>query len=315
MPIDAKLLPGPSIAYAQFNGTSPAYQVRRLDGSLVQRITSPDGQIDDHELQTTSAGDRYYLVYDPKQHVDLTSLGGPADATALEGKIEEISPAGKLLWSWTTDGHVDPSESSAWAHSIVTTTISQPDGSQAYDVYHANSVSVLGNVVLLSLRYTNSIFAIDRTSGAILWKLGGTPTAESLSVVDDPFAPLPFSGQHDARLLPDGTVTVFDDESFVDHSPRAVRYRIDTTAKTATLLQSVADPAVTASPCCGSARLLADGDWLVSWGGDPVFGEYRPDGAPVLKIAFDGLFSYRVVPVAASRLAAAVLRAGMDAMR
>jgi hypothetical protein len=85
-------------------------------------------------------------------------------------------------------------------------------------------------------------------------------------------------------------------------------------ARTATLVAQLSDPAVTSSLCCGSARLLANGDWLVSWGGDPVVGEYRPDGTPVFRIAFDGLFSYRIVAVAASRLPIDELRAGMDAM-
>jgi hypothetical protein len=60
---------------------------------------------------------------------------------------------------------------------------------------------------------------------------------------------------------------------------------------------------------------MADGDWLVSWGGDPVVGEYRPDGTPVFTLTFaDGLFSYRAVPVAPERLTIGELRAAMDAL-
>ena len=35
---------------------------------------------------------------------------------------------------------------------------------------------------------------------------------------------------------------------------------------TATLLQSITDPDVPASNCCGSARRLGNGDWLIDWG-------------------------------------------------
>ena len=73
-PLDAKLLPGPTIAFATFLASVHAYQVRSLDGTLVRRIVSPDGAIDDHELQRTPNGDYVYLVYDPKQHVDLTRV-------------------------------------------------------------------------------------------------------------------------------------------------------------------------------------------------------------------------------------------------
>lgn len=310
-PIDAKLLPGRLVAYATFNGADPSYQVRRLDGRLVSHVRSPDGEIDDHELQKTSEDDDVYLVYQPKQHVDITSLGGPADATVLEGRIEEISPSGKLVWSWSTDGHVDPSESTAWAKSIVASPIDDASGAPQYDVYHANSVAVRGNLVVVSLRYENAVYGIDRKTGDILWKLGGTPTANSLTVVGDPHPTAPFSGQHDARILADGTLSLFDDQSLTGR-PRAVQFRIDTASRSATLLRSLSDPTITVSPCCGSARVLADGNWLVSWGGDPTFGEYASDGTPLLRIQFGGLFSYRAVPVATSKLPIAALREGMD---
>ncbi|HKI91187.1 MAG TPA: hypothetical protein VJ986_02705, partial [Gaiellaceae bacterium] len=92
-------------------------------------------------------------------------------------------------------------------------------------------------------------------------------------------------------------------------------YAIDPVAHTATFLGEITDPAVTDSQCCGSARHLADGDWLISWGGNPVVGEYRSDGSPVFTLTFgDGLFSYRAVAVEHSKLSIAALRAGMDAM-
>ena len=313
-PLDAKLLPGPTVAFATFLASSQAYQVRALDGTLVRRIVSPDGAIDDHELQRTANGDDVYLVYDPKQHVDLTEYGGPADGTVLEARIEEISPGGKLVWWWSTDGHVDLSESARWYQTITSAPVAL-GGEETYDFFHANAVSVGANVMLLSLRQTDGIYAIDRTTGDILWKLGGTQTPQSLTVVGDPYGNLPLGGQHDVRLQPDGTITVFDDGTFLDRPPRAVHYAIDPVARTATFLGQITDPDVTNSVCCGSARHLVDGDWLISWGGDPVVGEYRADGTPVFRLTFgDSLFSYRAVAVRHSKLGIKELRAGMDAM-
>jgi hypothetical protein len=231
----------------------------------------------------------------------------------LEGQIEQVSPKGKLVWTWSTADHVDPAESTAWQRSIISAPVNNPAGVSAFDVYHANSISVSGNTVLVSLRYANAVYAIDRKTDDILWKLGGTPTSKSLAVLGDSRATSPFSGQHDARLLPDGTITVFDDESLVG-APRAVQYRIDPVARTATLVRSVSDPTIASSSCCGSARLTSDGHWLVSWGGDPTFGEYAADGTPLLRVTFTGVFSYRVVPVAASRVSSAALAKGMDAI-
>ena len=315
-PIDAKLMPGPTIAWASFPVDTPQYELHRLDGTIASTVVSPDGWIDDHDLQRDKDGNYYYLVYRPKVGVDLTEYGGPADATVLEAEIQEVSPSGQLLWSWTSDGRVPISSTARWMPSaIIGQPVTTTDGVVTYDVYHPNAISLDGNTILVSMRYTDSVFAIDRTTGDILWKLGGTPTPQSLTVVGDPYGQVPFGGQHDVRIQPDGTISVFDDGSLLNRPPRAVRYAIDTTARTATLLESVSDPAVTGSICCGSARRLVDGDWVISWGGDPVFGEYRPDGTPVLKIAFDGaLFSYRVAPVAPGKLKIEALRAGMDAM-
>ena len=314
VPIDATLLPGPTIAFASFPAASQNYEIHRLDGTLAGLIVSPDGHIDDHELQRTANGDYVYLVYDPKQHVDLTPYGGPADGTVLEGKIEEVTPKGKLVWSWSTDGHVALSESTRWLSTIIGTPVVLTDGESTYDFFHANAVSLDKDVVLLSLRQTDGIYAIDKATGQILWKLGGTPTPESLNVVGDPDGAAPLGGQHDVRVLPDGTITVFDDGTFLGRAPRAVRYRIDTAAHTATMVQQITDPAVGTSLCCGSARMLANGDWVVSWGGDDVVGEYDPDGTQLFQLAFDGLFSYRAVPVEESLLSATELRAGMNAM-
>jgi class 3 adenylate cyclase len=56
----------------------------------------------------------------------------------------------------------------------------------------------------------NAVFDIDQRSGNILWKLGGSATPESLRITNDPVFTngSHFGGQHDARLLPDGTVTL-----------------------------------------------------------------------------------------------------------
>jgi len=315
-PIDATLLPGkvPTIAYATWATLPAEFQVRRLDGTLVRTIVSPDGTIDMHELQVASNGDDVFLVYAPKTGVDLTPFGGPADGTVLEGEIEETNAAGKLVWSWSTDGNVALDESTRWLSTIFAAPIELAGGSNAYDFFHANAVSLDGGTVLLSLRQTDGVYALDRSTGAILWKLGGTPTPQSLTVVGDPEGDMPLGGQHDIRALADGTITVFDDGTFLGRAPRAVRYRIDPVAHTATLLEQITDPTVASSACCGSARRLANGDWVISWGGDPVVGEYRPDGTPIFRLTFGGVFSYRVEPVAAARLSVAELRAGMDAI-
>jgi hypothetical protein len=40
--------------------------------------------------------------------------------------------------------------------------------------------------LILSLRHTDAIYRISRSDGNVVWKLGGTTTAESLTVSGDP---------------------------------------------------------------------------------------------------------------------------------
>src|SRR5205823_12065111 len=98
----------------------------------------------------------------------------------------------------------------------------------AWDNVHINSVSVDGDGVVFSARQLDAIYRIERATGAIDWKLGGTRTSRSLRVVGDPGGgPTTFGGQHDVQVLPDGTITVYDNGSKLSRAPRAVRYRID----------------------------------------------------------------------------------------
>ena len=94
------------------------------------------------------------------------------------------------------------------------------------------------------------------------WRLGDEHRAESLTVVGDPpTAVNPFGGQHDARVVSDGSLAVHDHGSQRGR-PRAVRIAIDQ-AKTAALLEDVRDPGAPSSSCCGSAR-FPSGNWSLS---------------------------------------------------
>jgi hypothetical protein len=218
------------------------------------------------------------------------------------------------VWEWNSRWHIGINEGRRWASTSNQFLKTLPNGKIALDWRHLNALQPDGDGILVSLRHSDAIYRIDRATGDIDWKLGGTPTDKSLTIVGDPYADSDFGGQHDVRVLPDGTVTLFDNGSNRGRAPRALRFRIDTQARTATLIESVTEPEAPASFCCGSARKLPGGDWVVDW--TPLLiSELTADGTPVLRLNFaDNRFSYRANPVLPGQLDPAAVQAGMDKM-
>ena len=321
-PGDARLMPNGTLAWARVFGLGygvsnfGAYEERGLDGSLVRTFSSAGSPTDFHDYEQTPGGGRLLLTYRPRDGVDLSRWGGPRRATVVDAEIQELDSAGNLVWVWNSSGHITLQEAHRWLPEVIASPVRLTDGRKLYDIAHVNSVAADRDGLIVSMRHTDSLYRIDKATGRIDWKLGGTPTPERLAMLDGATsAPAGFGGQHDARLLPDGTLTLFDNGTNLTRPPRALRYRINGAARSATLLEDVRDPAAGRSPCCGNARRLADGNWVVAWGGNPLVSEVTPLGRPVIRLRFGGgIFTYRAAPIEFGRLAPAALRDGMDAM-
>jgi hypothetical protein len=316
---DAKLLPDGNLAWYTdpAGGTSTSgFEVHRLDGSLVHTWQTVGSKTDLHDFQLLPNGDALMLTDPPRPGtVDLSRYGGPStNATVLDAEIQEVTPSGTVVWSWNTKDHIPLSETGQRWWSTMPVSI-LPDGRLAYDYAHVNSIEQTGTTIVVSFRHFDAVYAIDRPTGNILWKLGGTTRPESLTILGDPQSGLPLGGQHYARLLPDGTLTLHDNNTGLTPVPRAVRYRLDLSARTAQFLEQVTDPDVPTSVCCGSAQRLADGSWAIYWGGTNIVAEFGPDGARHFKLSFPFLsILYRVAVITGASPSIGDLRAGMDAM-
>jgi hypothetical protein len=318
-PDTGTLLPGGHIAWYTYTGggygTDPrtGFGEYTLAGRRVRRYRAVGVPTDFHELELLPNRHALVIAYRPRDHVDLSRWGGPPDATVVFPEIQELDRRGRLVWSWSTRGHIGLAEGARWYRYVPPTRL--PDGRLAYDYAHLNSVDARGGKLLISVRHADAIYEIDRRSGRIDWKLGGTATPKSLAVAGDPFSPRTLGGQHDARFSPDGRfVTVHDNRTLRSAPPRAVRYAIDRATMTATLVESVSDPEADVSLCCGSARRLPDGHWTISWGGTNLVTEVDAAGARVLAIRLRRRSSYRADPILPGELPNAALRRGMDAM-
>jgi hypothetical protein len=217
--------------------------------------------------------------------------------------IQEVDPQGGLVWKWKGSDHIDPVNENTYP------AVGSVNGEQVYDLYHCNSVdaSPTGDL-LVSARQLNAVFEIQRATGKIVWKLGGKPVskdgAQILAIQNDP-NPTPVS-QHDARFLPNGHVTIFDNRSFVGVA-RGVEYALNLTNGTATLVAQLPSPLAQSSLATGSFRRFSDGHSVAGWGitgarGDAaLLTEFDAAGSGVLDMSFgSGVASYRVqkVPLA-----------------
>ncbi|MEA2367383.1 MAG: hypothetical protein QOH38_101 [Thermoleophilaceae bacterium] len=318
-PWDGKLLSHGEIAWTRYLGdpfgqrAAERYEVSRLDGSHARTVRAVGNPTDTHDMQRMPNGHYLVIAYRKRTGVDLRAHGGPADGTVYDGEIQELSSGGKVVWSWNSKDHIDLAETGRWWASLTDDHTDTPLDQRTYDLVHLNSVEPDGSGFVVSARHLDAVFRIDRKTGNIRWKLGGTHTSKSLRVRHDPLHELPFAGQHDARLYRDGTLTVYDNGTNDERPPRAVRYRIDTKHGTATLRESVADGTVDRSGFAGSARKLPGGNWVVCWGGSPLVTEQTPSGRRVFGIFFrDDHYSYRAVGIPPGRVSARTLRRAMD---
>jgi hypothetical protein len=307
VPIDAKFFGTSTIGWASGNSaaTGGTFVLHSLKGTLQHTVGGGDLVLDEHDMQRLPNGNYLGIIDVARDGVDLSSWGLSSDSKITDNEIVELDANNNIVWSWSVADHIN----------LATANTNWRD--QFPDIIHMNSIQYLSNhEIIFSARHLDAVYAISMDTGAIIWKLGGTTTPQSLTVLRDQYASVNpdglFSGQHDARIVPGGTLTVQDNGTRQGRSVRALRFAIDPATKTATEVQQLTDSRFTGTVlCCGGVDRLTTGDWLASWGTANYVTELTPKGVPVFTVSYAPYFSYRVAPVAAS---IAQLRHGMDAM-
>jgi hypothetical protein len=296
-----------------------AHEVRSLSGDLLRLVRTRGSITDSHEFEQLANGNILLATFAPRRGIDLRDYGNrrwhlSPRATVVFPEVQEIDPAGRVAWRWNSRDRIDLDETpDRWWDSVRRNPHPGPGGAPTYDPFHINSIDPWGQrQVVMSMRHTDGIYGVERSTGEILWKLGGTKTDDSLRVRGDPHADDLFGGQHDARVTGEGRLSFFDNAKDRTRPPRAVWYDLDLDRGTATFVRELGDPTVKDSHCCGSARPMSGG-WLVSWGRNPFVTGFDHKGRIAFRLNLP-LSSYRAVPVPKGATTVNELERGLESM-
>ncbi|MEJ2598557.1 MAG: aryl-sulfate sulfotransferase, partial [Anaerolineales bacterium] len=114
----------------------------------------------------------------------------------------------------------------------------------------------------------------------------------------------PFAYQHDVRQLPNGDITVFDNQGTQQNPApsHAIEYKIDVANKTATQMWEYTHTPPVFATFMGNTQRLADGNTFMDWGAPSTADGYKwvtmtevnPDNQTVFELTFDQPYvSYR----------------------
>jgi len=247
---------------------------------------------DGHEFLITPWNTALILAYTTAT-ANLTSIGGPADQTVIDGVVQEIDiKTGKVLFQWNSADHVPYSQSE------------QPlpaSASTPWDWFHINAVhfDTDGNL-LIDARDTWTTYKVSLHTGHIIWQLGGKDSSfrlqaapgQTLDNADEIFA-----WQHDPEAIGNDEYTFFDNESagVPEFSvSRAVTVKLDPRDRVATLIASDDQPEGLVAASQGNAQTTRDDDLFVGWGALPYISEFSPSGQNLFNAEFpSGVNTYR----------------------
>jgi hypothetical protein len=239
----------------------------------IARLRAGNGYDGDHHEFLISPQDTALItIYNSVPH-SLTAVGGSEGGRAWQGIVQELDiESGEVLFEWRSIDHVGLEE-----------TYVEPweDHYAGIDYFHVNSVDVdHDDNLLISARETSAVYKVDRNTGEVIWRLGGKKS-------DFEMGPgTRFAFQHDARRLPDGTISIFDNGSLVfeDGVPRAVEESraivldLDEREMRASLVREYTHPDKMYADAAGNVQMLANGDAFVGWGRALAISEFAHDG-------------------------------------
>jgi Arylsulfotransferase (ASST) len=220
-----------------------------------------------HDFKLTAQGTALMTVFDPID-CDLSAVGGPHNGAVTDGVLQEVDlKTGLVRREWHSLDHVGLSETYSSTH---TATTQWP-----LDFFHINSLDPHPDgTLLISARNTSALYSINEQTGQILTRIGGKHSNFKLGAGTET------AFQHDATLLANGTISIFDNgaDPKVHPQSRGIVVAINPQAQTDTLVSQFEHPTPLSAGSQGNFQTLANGDAFLGWGAAPYFSEFSPTG-------------------------------------
>jgi hypothetical protein len=215
--------------------------------------------------------DSYWIMCDETRTLDLSGMGGVAQAHVMGTDIQHLSASGELLFQW-----------SPFDHFAITDLAATDRSGSSVNWTHGNALAVDrdGNL-LVSFRSLSEITKISTTTGEVLWRMGGISNQFRFVGTSTPA----FARQHGLRLTAEGRLILIDNSGDPGAS-YAERYRIDAATRTAWLEDSHLSSPPTIAVLGGSTQDLPGGRTLVAFGNGNRVEEY--DASGVVRWRIDG---------------------------
>lgn len=251
----------------------------RADGTTPYRLPQPDS------APAAPYGRIHHDVI-ATPHNTLLFIANETRAVAGQNVV------GEALWEWSPETNVLTQRWSAFDH------LRWPDErgprSEPSNWLHGNGLAYgpAGNVIF-SMRNMDQVLSIAPDFSRVQWRLGGAGATLALAAEDR------FAGQHGVSAPAADRLLLFDNG--FDRQPafsRAIEYRIDAAAGTATRVwQYRATPDIYAA-LVGSVRRLANGHTVILFG---MLQGHNASTGPIVAVEVDaaGTERWRLVPGAA----------------
>ena len=213
-----------------------------------------------------------------------SALRDPADGRRFGDVVKEVDRKGRTVWEWKAWEHLTPE-----AFPIL----------PFFDRFHWPMINGVqktrAGLVLMSLRTTSGLLAIDPRDGRIVWQVG----------------PDVLSGQHTPEELDDGRILVFDNGNFRAGSSTPFSRVVEIDPASTSVGWQYADPLRPAffSAFMGGAQRLANGNTVITESATGRLFEVTPDQTTVWEYVIPWFAEYTgVVARCASGLTNSVFR-------